>query len=53
MSILLRAALVVVLVWLLSWILFPAVGLILHPLLVLAVIILMVWLITDADQFSV
>lgn len=46
MSILLWIALIVILIWLFGWILFPAIGLLIHILIVLAIIILVVWLIT-------
>ena len=46
MSILLWIALIVILIWLFGWILLPAIGFLIHILIVLAVIILIVWLIT-------
>jgi hypothetical protein len=46
MSILLWIALIVILIWLFGWILLPAVGFIIHVLLVIGIIILIVWLIT-------
>jgi hypothetical protein len=46
MSILLWIALIVILIWLFGWILLPAVGFIIHILLVIGIIILIVWLIT-------
>jgi hypothetical protein len=46
MSILLWIALIVILIWLFGWFLLPAIGFLIHILLVLAVIILIVWLVT-------
>ncbi len=46
MSILLWIALIVILIWLFGWILIPAVGFLIHILLVIGVILLIVWLIT-------
>ncbi len=46
MSILLWIALIVILIWLFGWILLPAVGFLIHILLVIGIIILIVWLIT-------
>jgi hypothetical protein len=38
--------LIVILFWLFGWILIPAIGFLIHILLVVAVILLIVWLIT-------
>jgi hypothetical protein len=46
MSILLWIALIVILIWLFGWILLPAVGFLIHILLVIGIIILIIWLIT-------
>gem|GEM_PF-1500840 len=52
MSILLWIALIVILIWLFGWILLPAVGFIIHVLLVVGIIILIVWLITGRRPYS-
>jgi hypothetical protein len=46
MSILLWIALIVILIWLFGWLLIPALGLLIHILLIFAIIILVIWLIT-------
>jgi len=46
MRVLLWIVLAIVLIWLFGWILFPAIGFLIHVLLVVAVIVLVFWLIT-------
>ncbi len=45
-SLLLWIALAIIIVWLFGWFLLPAIGLLIHILLILAIIIIVVWLLT-------
>jgi len=46
MSILVWIAIAVILIWLFGWFLLPALGFLIHILLILGIIILVVWFIT-------